>query len=97
MTEEHRNLLDELKNKIKNLNTLYTESRQRNIQSSEEIENLKEALEKQKDEYEELKEKYNTLKTAKSILAPEQDNHEAKIKINKMVREIDKCIALLNS
>ncbi len=97
MTEEHRNLLDELKNKIKKLNTLYTESRESNIQSNIEIENLKEALKKQKDEYEELKEKHNTLKTAKSILAPEQDNHEAKIKINKMVREIDKCIALLNS
>ena len=65
MTEEHRNLLDELKNKIKKLNTLYTESRESNIQSNIEIENLKEALKKQKDEYEELKEKHNTLKDSK--------------------------------
>jgi arginine deiminase len=97
MTKEHKDLLDELKNKIKNLNTLYIKSRECNIQSNIEIEYLKEALRKQQNENKELKEKYNTLKTAKSILAPEQDNHEAKIRINKMVREIDKCIALLNS
>lgn len=97
MTEEHKDLLDELKNKIEKLNILYTKSRENHSQSIIEIENLKKALKEQKDEYEELKDKYNTLKTAKSILAPEQDNNEAKVRINKMVRKIDKCIALLNS
>jgi len=97
MTKEHKNLLEELKNKINKLNTLYIKSRESQVQSKIEIESLKEALKQQKNEYEELKEKHNTLKTAKSILAPEEENHEAKIRINKMVREIDKCIALLNS
>ena len=44
----------------------------------------------------ELEQKYTNLKIAKSLIAESGNAHEAKIKVNKMVREIDKCIALLN-
>ncbi|MGE0078198.1 MAG: hypothetical protein AB7S48_10100 [Bacteroidales bacterium] len=44
----------------------------------------------------ELEERYSRLKLAKSLEASDADVHEAKIKVNRMVREIDKCIALLN-
>ena len=40
--------------------------------------------------------KYNKLKLAKRLLASSGDSHDAKIKINRIVREIDKCVALLN-
>ena len=43
-----------------------------------------------------LKEKYNTLKFSKTVEATSGDVHFAKIRINQIVREIDKCIALLN-
>ena len=33
---------------------------------------------------------------AKALIGSEEDSHEAKQKINRIVREIDKCIALLN-
>ena len=36
------------------------------------------------------------LKIAKALIGSEEDSHEAKQKINRIVREIDKCIALLN-
>ena len=44
----------------------------------------------------ELEERYSRLKLAKAIDASDAEVHEAKIKVNRMVREIDKCIALLN-
>jgi hypothetical protein len=45
---------------------------------------------------EELVKKQEDLKFAKSLLGADEDPHEAKVKINRIVREIDKCIALLN-
>jgi hypothetical protein len=43
-----------------------------------------------------LEQKYTNLKIAKSLIAESGNVHEAKIKVNRIVREIDKCIALLN-
>ena len=49
----------------------------------------------------ELKEKYNILKMTKKLETPslnvKEYNKELKLKINEMLREIDKCMALLNS
>ena len=44
----------------------------------------------------ELELKYANLKIAKSLLADNEGSHDAKIRVNRIVREIDKCIALLN-
>jgi hypothetical protein len=45
---------------------------------------------------EELEEKNQQLTLAKSLLADGESAQDARIKINRIVREIDKCIALLN-
>lgn len=44
----------------------------------------------------ELEQKYSNLKIAKALIAESGDVHDAKVKVNRIVREIDKCIALLN-
>jgi hypothetical protein len=44
----------------------------------------------------ELELKYANLKIAKSLLSENEGSHDAKIRVNRIVREIDKCIALLN-
>jgi ATP phosphoribosyltransferase len=44
----------------------------------------------------ELEVKYANLRIAKSLMAENEDSHDAKIRVNRIVREIDKCIALLN-
>ena len=73
--------------------------------SSQKTEN--ERLKRQKDELEEkiqldngkfktVENKYNKLKISKALIASSNDVHDAKLKVNRMVREIDKCIALLN-
>jgi chromosome segregation ATPase len=43
-----------------------------------------------------LTEEYNRIKLAKSVVVASGDRAEMKFKVNELVREIDKCIALLN-
>lgn len=45
---------------------------------------------------EELEHKNQQLTLVKSIMVDSEDAHDARIRINRIVREIDKCIALLN-
>jgi uncharacterized protein YlxW (UPF0749 family) len=47
-------------------------------------------------EKKELEEKYKVLKLARSLAGDGEKNLAVKLKINELVREIDKCIAQLN-
>lgn len=47
-------------------------------------------------ELEEMNIKYRNLKTARGLAFGEDDVREARNRFNKLVREIDKCISLLN-
>lgn len=49
-----------------------------------------------KKELDELRHKYDVLKMAKSLDGETENKKDLKLKINEMVREIDRCIALLN-
>ena len=62
-----------------------------------EINRLTAQLDDTNNSFSELKEQFNKLKMAKTIEASSADVHETKMRINQIVREIDKCIALLNS
>lgn len=57
---------------------------------------LENKLKAKEQAFQELEERYSRLKLAKAVEASDAEVHEAKIKVNRMVREIDKCIALLN-
>jgi len=61
-----------------------------------EIQELNKLHDVQKDEINKLKEKYNVLKLSKT-LETKEGAVEAKAKISELVREIDKCIGLLNT
>ena len=67
-----------------------------NKKNRAEIEELKQVVSQQKNNIRELEEKIKILKIAKTIETKE-GNVEAKLKINELVREIDKCIGLLNT
>ena len=56
-----------------------------------------EKKQKQKENFSELEEKNKVLKLANNISGAEGKNTEVKLKINELVREIDKCIALVNN
>ncbi len=61
-----------------------------------EISELKAVIERQETTVRSLEEKIKTLKIAKTIETKE-GTVEAKLKINELVREIDRCIGLLNA
>lgn len=86
----------ELRTKIKKIISLFEQEKEKcrilehkNKEYEIQINNLKQEQEK-------LTIQYNNLKLAKSIDASVLSNHDAKLKVNTIVREIDKCIALLN-
>ena len=61
-----------------------------------EIDDLKQLISEQKNTIRELEEKIRLLRIAKT-LETKEGNVEAKLKINELLREIDKCIGLLNT
>ena len=86
----------ELREKIGSLFKLYSDLKQKNIALDLDNTNLKSKLELKNEEVIELKRHYETLKMAKTITSSSKDAHDAKIKINRIVREIDECISYLN-
>jgi len=97
MDSTKEDLILTLKNKIKSIIDLY--ENQKNI--NKELENnnheLKEKLILLENKVSDVEEKYENLRLARALITPDiEGTHEAKIKVNRIVREIDKCIALLN-
>jgi len=96
MEVEQKDIVVTLKDKVKKLLSLYNDVKAENAELKKRAEERTIQLKNAESELEFLKNKYNKLKLAKSLIASTGDSHDAKIKINRIVREIDKCIALLN-
>ncbi|WP_163324167.1 hypothetical protein [Draconibacterium mangrovi] len=96
MTEEDHLLLNDLKRNTQQLFEKYNELEQKNKMLSEQVEDLKQEIELMEHEKVELGRSYEQLKVANRILSERDENGEAKQRIDFLIREIDKCIALLN-
>jgi hypothetical protein len=96
MTERETVLLKEFKGKLDKLINIHLRMKQEKQLLNEEQSRLNEQIRLLTLRNEELVKKQEELKFAKSLLGADEDPHEAKLKINRIVREIDKCIALLN-
>ena len=88
--------IDRLQNKLERLVSKYQEVNSANLQLKEKLLSLQEQFEKEQKSVSELKEKNKILKLSVSLHGEEQDTNAARQRINELVREIDKCIALLN-
>lgn len=95
MSENKDELINKLVLSINKLKSLYEKEREANNQLQAINSELLEKLCQKDQEIEALMIKINTLKLAKS-LSNMGDAHETKVKVLNLVREIDKCIALLN-
>ena len=95
MENVDKNTVEELKVKVRRLMDLYEDSKSKNLKLQKENDNLKKKLEQKESEIASFEEKYTNMKLAKGLASAESP-HDAKIKINRIVREIDKCISLLN-
>jgi hypothetical protein len=96
MIEAQENNFDILKSKVKRIVDLYEKEKEKNNLLIKEKQDLTDSYRLFEQKLKDLNTKYNKLKLAKIIVASSNDLHDAKLKVNRMMREIDKCIALLN-
>jgi len=96
MTEEEQILLNNLKINVQQFFKEFASVENEKKVLETNILNLKKEIELLKKEKSELGQKIEQLRLATHILSGVDENREAKQKINKLIREIDKCIALLN-
>ena len=96
MTEEDRKLIGSFEGKLRHFMFLYDELKQENadlkhllMQKEQEILQLEQSKK-------ELEVQYTDLKMARTLSLYDKDIKDAKQRLSGLVREIDRCIALLN-
>ena len=96
MNASHPDSFEQLQLRIRQVVELYRKERIENEELKKKSIELEEKLKFDDNRLNDLEEKYNKLKISKALIVSSNDVHDAKLKVNRMVREIDKCIALLN-
>lgn len=96
MTEEDRTLLIDLSANIKRLFQEYKALKSENRMLMDRMNVLNGEVVRNEQEIKELKEKIEKITIANRILAGNDKDGVAKKRINTLIREIDRCIALLN-
>lgn len=89
MAVENKKLLTSFDEKQKRLIFLFKELKKENAL-------LKQALSEKESEIARLEEQYTNLRTARMLSVNDGELNDTKQRIMKLVREVDKCIALLN-
>ena len=98
MEEKNTSLIvDSLQSKVEKLIIQHKKAKEDVKQLNEENSFLQGKLTDAKAQIKELSEQNKVLKLAKSISGKEGKATEIKLKINELIREIDKCIAQVNS
>lgn len=85
-----------IKNKVQFLVAAYERIKQENEHLSLRKAELENQLNQKDMVIVELEERCSRLKLAQALEGSETARHDAKIRVNNIVREIDRCIALLN-
>ncbi len=96
MSVEQVEILEGIKDKIQSVKDRMREQLDENNRLIRKNEDLQQMVQQKQSTIDELEQKNQQLSLVKSIMADGADAHDAKIRINRIVREIDKCIALLN-
>ena len=85
-----------VQSKIEKIVQLHERVKDENFKLIAEKEDLLKAIESKKNMINNLEERTKILKLAKSLSGINESSLDTKLKINDLVREIDRCIALLN-
>ena len=96
MEKDYQQVINSLKGKIELIISNYEQVVANNQQLNQELNLCTEELKYNINKNKELEEKVNKLQLAEAFKASSTDVKEAKQKIGKIIKEIDKCIALLN-
>ena len=96
MSTEQVEILEGIRERIQSVKARLHEQKEENKRLEEKNEDLKQQVQQKQSLIEELEQKNQRLSMVKSIRGNDEDSQDARIQINRIVREIDKCIALLN-
>ncbi len=96
MTDEEKKLLSTFETRLRHLIYLHGELKRENGELRRLLAAQKEENTRQQTAYQVLKQNYTDLKTAATISLNGSDVNETKLRLSKLVREVDNCIALLN-
>ena len=96
MSSAQEDALKLLRQRVQRVLELYSSRKSENEQLIKQNKELEEKIQLGQEKIKEIEDKYNKLKISKALIASSNDVHDAKLKVNRLVREIDKCIALLN-
>ncbi len=95
MTEDRDKLLLNLEVRVRQVLLLCDKLKQENDKLKEEDSHKNERIERIEKELGIMNQKYDNLKMARTITAASVDVDAARLRLSKMVREVDKCIDLL--
>lgn len=96
MTDEDKKLLSTFEARLRHLIYLHDELKRENAELKQLLKAKEEECAKAHADYQELERNYANLKNATTISLNGSDVKETKLRLSKLVREVDKCIALLN-
>jgi chromosome segregation ATPase len=96
MSDQGNEELTLLNKKLEELFERYNNLRIKNVELKNENEAIKHNLQERDEKIKELENKYERIKISGALMGEGENATEAKKKINELVREIDRCVALLN-
>ncbi len=96
MSAESQIIVEKLKGRIEQIISKYELSLSENVSLKEELEKNRRELEESRKRVKELEGKMELMQLGEAFKASSEDVKEAKKKITRIVREIDKCISMLN-
>ena len=88
-------MLDNLKQRIRQLIALYEAEKTERIKLQIELEKYSRQNEAYRTQITELERQIDNLKLTQAFVADSSDNEQARKKIDKLMKEIDKCISLM--
>ena len=89
-------IVDSLDNRISKVLQKFEDLKTKNRRLEDEIASLRSQQSQYKDEIDEWRANCDSLKLANSMLGSDEYKRDTKLKINALVREIDKCITQLS-
>ncbi len=93
---ELKSVVASLESKIEKLVDLHRKTKKELSALQTQNNHLTQAASQQKQTIKDLEDRSKVLKLSKSLSTTNENTTELKLKINELIREVDKCIALLN-
>jgi septal ring factor EnvC (AmiA/AmiB activator) len=96
MTDSEKRQMKQFEAKVRRLISLYKDMQKENSDLYTELERKEADIERLQAELRQSQSDYKNLKLAKMIQVSDDEHHDAKMRITKLVRDVNKCINMLS-